>query len=213
MTDISKLIAQEMDKAGAVLHSYPWQDPRAYGMWLAQTYHMVTHTTRLLALAGASFPIEQTRLHNRFVDHSKEERGHEKVCIQDIKALGYELSDFPKLYQSEVMYQIQYYWIQHRNPVSFFGYTLALECLAERFGAPVGKMLIEKHGMEATKFVRLHSEDDIEHTQESYKLIETMSEHEKALIAENLVLSSSIYRSMVVEAKVRCDDIGLKRSA
>ena len=57
-----------------------------------------------------------------------------EATISDLKALGYSLEDFPATVQAQAMYQIQYYWIQNRGSASFFGYTLALECLAEQCG-------------------------------------------------------------------------------
>ncbi|MBC7743374.1 MAG: iron-containing redox enzyme family protein [Bdellovibrionaceae bacterium] len=206
-------IKHEMAKTKDVLLNYPWADPLAYGMWLAQTYYMVSHSTRLVALAGACVPLGQESLHGRFVDHSKEERGHQLVCIADIKSLGFELNDFPQTYQAQAMYQIQYYWIQHRGAASFFGYTMALECLAEYYGPQVAARLLAAHGPKSTKFIQLHSEDDQDHTQEAYKHIKKLTPTELAAAEENLELSTEIYRSMLVEAQIKLKGISLRSRA
>jgi len=210
--DLKNVVAEEMDRTANLILSYPWHDPVSYAMWLAQTYYMVCHSTRLVALAGACCPLEKNKLHARFVDHSKEERGHEKVCISDLNELGYELLDFPQIYQSAAMYQIQYYWIQYRDPVSFFGYTLGLECLAEHFGPRLHEMATKAHGAAAAKFLRLHSEADVEHTQEAYKHLQDLSASERILVKENLNLSCEIYRGMLTESQNRGANLEPKRA-
>lgn len=211
--NVKELVRQEMEKTSRVILSYPWHNAQAYGMWLAQTYCMVNHSTRLVALAGAYSPIGQESLHHRFVDHSREERGHEKICVSDIKELGYELRDFPKLPPSEAMYQIQYYWIQHRGPTSFFGYTLALECLAEYFGPQIFKMCCDAHGPKAAKFLKLHSEADVEHVESAFEQIDKLPVQELELVRENLLLSSETYRWMLIEARQRSESVTIRKAA
>jgi len=199
-----KLLSErEIKKTEQAILGYNWEDPVAYGMWLAQTYHMVAHSTRLVAMAGAYVPVGQESLHARFVDHSREERGHQLVCVNDIKQLGYKLEDFPVLFQSHAMYQIQYYWIQFRCAASFFGYTLSLECLAEQYGPEVAKRVVTAHGKKASNFLLLHSEDDQDHTQEAYKHMKNLTPAEEQAAKENLILSCDIYRSMLEEAQIK----------
>ena len=197
---LKEIVDRELAKTKEIVTSYNWEDPVAYGLWLTQTYNMVAHSTRLVALAGACVPLGQESLHARFVDHSKEERGHQLVCVNDLKNLGYKLEDFPVLFQSKAMYQIQYYWIQHKCAASFFGYTLALECLAEKYGPEVGLRVLTAHGKKAAQFLLLHSEDDQEHTETAFQHIKKLSPSEEAAAEENLILSCDIYRAMLVEA-------------
>lgn len=213
MSIVRDWVTKEMQQTSKIITEFPWEDPKAYAMWLVQTFHMVNHSTRLVALAGAYTPIHQNNLHARFVDHSAEERGHEKVCISDLKALGYEVADFPQLYQSASMYQVQYFWIQHRGPTSFFGYTLALECLAEHFGPDLYRRTKEAHGEKAAKFLKLHSAEDIEHIQAAFQQIETLTPDELKLVHENLELSSGLYRSMLVDVAAMAKGFQKKKSA
>lgn len=208
---LEQIARQETAKTKDAILGYPWEDPQAYAMWLAQTYYMVAHSTRLVALAGAYVPVGNESLHARFVDHSKEERGHQAVCIADIKALGYQLTDFPVTSQALSMYQIQYYWIQFRGAASFFGYTLALECLAEQFGPELAGKVLKAHGPKASMFLKLHSEDDQEHTQLAYSLLKGLSPQEYQAAKENLQISAEIYRSMMKEAKAIAKNLQLKK--
>lgn len=209
--DLEQLAKAEIEKTRELFFDYPWEDPVAYGMWLAQTYYMVAHSTRLVALAGACVPIGNEKLHARFVDHAKEERGHQLVCISDLKALGFALEDFPATVQAQAMYQIQYYWIQHRGSAAFFGYTLALECLAEQCGPELAARLLKAHGPKASVFLKLHSEDDQEHTEAAFKHIERLSTEDAQAAKENLILSSEIYRSMLVEAQIKLKGLSPKK--
>ncbi len=208
MIDLRASARIEMDKTSEAVRVFPWEDARAYGLWLAQTYQMVNHSTRLVALAGAYTPIDKNELHARFVDHAKEERGHQLICIADLKALGKTLADFPCLFQSAAMYQIQYYWVQHRGAVSFFGYTLALECLAAAFGARVHDRVVRAHGESAARFLKVHSEADLEHTEMAFRALEKLSASERELVQENLELSANLYRSMLDEVRSRTEARG-----
>jgi hypothetical protein len=201
MIDLRASVKREHDKTRPVLQGFPWENREAYLMWLAQTYYMVNHSTRLVALAGALAPLNQNDLHARFVDHSKEERGHQLICISDLKTFGKTVQDFPCLAPSASLYQVQYYWIQYRGSVSFFGYTLALECLSAEFGAEVNRRTLQAHGKAATKFVALHSEADLEHTEKAFEQLDKLSQSELALVEENLILSAGLYRSMLTEVK------------
>lgn len=198
MIDLKQSVSREMNTTRAIILGFPWENKEAYAMWLVQTFHMVNHSTRLVALAGALTPLEQNDLHARFVDHSREERGHQKICISDLKALGYTLESFPCLESSAAMYQVQYYWIQYQGAASFFGYTLSLECLAGAFGSELYRRTSQAHGLAATRFLKLHTEDDIEHTEKAFEHIQTLSLREKEIAEENLVLSARLYRSMLV---------------
>lgn len=211
--DLKQLAQAEMDKTKDLILNYPWENPVAYGMWLAQTYYMVCHSTRLVAMAGAYVQIGNEKLHGRFVDHSKEERGHQLICINDIKNLGFQLKDFPQTYQSQSMYQVQYYWIQHRGAASFFGYTLALECLADQFGAEIWDRVAKAHGKKAAHFWETHSGADTEHTEEAFKHIKNLTPDELTAAKENLELSSEIYRGMLIESKARYQNLPLKKNA
>jgi hypothetical protein len=211
--DFKSLVEKEMETTRPIILSYPWEDKACYGMWLAQTYYMVAHSTRLVALAGACCPLERNDLHARFVDHAKEERGHEKVAIADIKSLGFSLEDFPKVYASQAMYQVQYYWIQHVNPASFFGYTYSLEMLAVKFGVQVFEKVLKAHGEKSVKFLKLHSEDDVDHMDTANKLISKLTPEEMKYAMDNLVLSAQLYRQMLIEGQKISSTTKFKKSA
>jgi hypothetical protein len=199
MNEFQQRADHELEKTRSSVEAFPWQDRDAYAMWLVQTYHMVNHSTRLVALAGAYAPLDKEGLHNRFVDHSREERGHPHWCIDDLTMLGKRIDDYPCLYQSACLYQIQYYWIQHRGASSFFGYTLSLECLAEKYGRDVFNRVAKAYGEAPTKFLKGHAEEDIDHVAKAWEQVKTLSCPEQEIAWENFVLSATLYRSMLNE--------------
>lgn len=201
MIDLKALVKGEMEKTRLLIRDFPWSDPEAYAMWLAQTYHMVNHSTRLVALAGALTDLGRNDLHARFVDHSREERGHQLICVSDLRELGRKVEDYPCLEPSAALYQVQYYWIEHRSPIAFFGYTLALECMAGAFGKEILAQVLATHGPRASKFVKLHAEDDLEHTEKAFQQLHALSSDERAMVQENLELSAGLYRAMLTEVR------------
>lgn len=203
MNELKNVVASELEKSKDVVLNFPWHDPQAYGMWLTQTYHIVTYSTRLLTLASACAPLEHKAFHDRLLEHAREEANHEKIAIVDLKKLGKTIDDFPALYQSLAMFQIQFFWIEHRHAVSIYGYTLALETLAEAYGEKVVEKIEGAFGKNSAKFLTVHSTEDVDHLKMTYEEIELLSPAERKLIAENLRLSAQLYRGMLTEIAQR----------
>ncbi len=200
MTDLRTQAALETEKMAQVLRDFPWENKEAYAWWLAQTYHMVHHSTRLVALSAAHVPLERAELHTRFIDHAHEERNHQLLCVADLKALGAPSPDqFQCLAATAAIHQIQYYWIQHRGPTTLFGYILVLECMAKEFGPELTRRIVAAFGKEAARFLKVHAEDDVEHTEKAFAQLAQLPAAEQALIQENLAISAELYRLMLKE--------------
>src|SRR6187549_486414 len=113
---------QEMD----AIRGYPFEEPRAYAQFLAQTRHYVVHSTRLLAAAAARMDDEQEALHVRFLQHAAEERSHHRLAEHDLRKLGGQIEQFPELPATQALYQSQYYRVEHQAPTALFGYIFML---------------------------------------------------------------------------------------
>lgn len=205
MIDIKHENQKQLDLTKDTILGFNWENKMTYALWLAQTYHMVCYSTRLVALAGAHCKLSEDKLHQRFVDHSVEERGHEKICIKDLSALGFKIDELPKMYHSLALFQSQYFWIEQVHPSAFFGYTLALESLATEFGQEVYKRVTKAHGEKSTIFLKVHAEDDIDHIRVAYEQMNKLPENLKKNIIENMDVSCSLYRQMLtdIEQKVK----------
>jgi len=200
-----------LKKAGSV---FPWENPEAYKMWLGQTYYFARMTTRFLALTGAHLDLSYDQLHQRFMDHVREERGHERILLQDLKAMGAEIHEIPELASTAGFYQSQFYWIQHRHPLSFFGYIITLEGLALEYGTEACRRAASAHGPKAANFLKVHAEEDKDHTEKAFQQLESLHLDSKieGLIIENFKLSTQLYKLMLKEA-AEGNEIKLKLAA
>ena len=213
MDAVAKLMEQEVQSTREAIESYPWEEPVAYAQWLVQSYHIARYSTRLVALAGGLVSFELEKFHNRFVDHAREERGHEKLLVQDLKELGFTVESFPCNSGAAAMYQTQFYWIQLRSPVSFMGYVLALEGLSAAHGPGLYRRLLETYGPKATRFIRVHADADTGHVKLALATIEGLQDSERQAVSENLRLSSAFYRTMLREARDDWARVGSRTAA
>jgi hypothetical protein len=196
-----KLIAtfeEHIDRVGKAMEQFPLEDAEMYATWLAQTYCLVRHSTRLLTIAASNAPLGKRDLHYDMIHHLKGELHHDQIALNDLKGLGYEPSQFPELVATSALYQTQYYWLEHEDVSSLMGYALLLEGLASKYGS----MLLERtkgHGKKATAFLRLHCEVDLVHYADGLKSLAQYEDHEHPAIVRNLEQSCRLYLEMASE--------------
>jgi hypothetical protein len=193
--DLRTVLNQEIASLKAMADEFPIQEKSVYAQWLAQTYYFVCHSTRLLALTSARFSHDKNDVHYRFAEHVREERGHEIMALRDLKAIGARIEDFPEFPETQAFYQTQYYWIEHVNPIAFFGYVLCLEAFAI-CGSKAFTQAYKSHGEKATSFLILHTKEDIGHVDQAFQQLNGLSAEEKELITKNLKLSAHLYRQI-----------------
>ncbi len=179
--------------------AYPWEDARAYGDWLAQTYFYVRHSTRLLALAASRFPCDEQgeALHQRFGAHMGEEKRHDLLALHDLKAVGASLATLPERHSARALYEPQYFKVEHQGPFVLFGYILVLEGLSIERGKHILQRVEAVHGRAAGTFVRLHAEDDPDHIQKAFSALEGVDEATRALITQNIEQSAFQYCALM----------------
>ncbi len=190
-------VEQHIQMTEKALKAFPWTDREAYALWVAQTYYFVQHSTRLIALAAARSGFDVPEIHNRFLQHVGEEKGHEKLCLLDLKSLGKDIKDLPEMPATASMYQTQYYWTEHENGPSFLGYVLALETLAARFGGDIKVRLEKEFGPKAAHFMRVHAEEDVAHVDQALEKIESLPPQYQASVMKNLQNSFTYYAQML----------------
>jgi hypothetical protein len=139
-------------------------------------------------------------LHNRFIDHSKEERSHEVLCVNDLKAMGKDIKDFDEHYTAAAMYQSQFYWIQFQNPMAFFGYILFLEGIGSRHCGKMYKQAIAAHGARSGVFLKVHSDEDQDHIVKAFEQIDKFSDDIKEMVRANFIQTSTLYCNLLKEA-------------
>lgn len=190
-----KRLEAAIRKSAKSVGDMDFRNQALYEAWLAQAYFFVRHSTPILALS-CGLSIENRPYHLRCISHLGEEKGHDRLLLNDLKALGSSIDLFEELSSTRAFYQTQYYWIEHMNPVSFLGYILLLEGIAVRCGA---QKLKEVEGYSGCSFIKLHAEEDSAHLSQAMAQIETMSEKDRRDIVANAEQSSDLYDLMMTE--------------
>lgn len=190
---VKDVFGHVMKQSKDVFHSFNWEDPQSYALWLRQTHYFVENSTRLVALTGARFPTERNDLHRRFLQHCGEEMGHEVLLVRDIKSLGIEFNSLKVYPETKALYQTQHYWIERVDPISFYGYLLYLEGLAANHARHAIERISKSHGADKLTFLKLHADEDEDHLAKAFKAIEKIETDESRFICENLELSCYFY--------------------
>lgn len=197
LTQIKQLTASELANTRELMLGLEWETPEVYAHFLAQTFHYASYSTRIIGLAGCHFDYSQNDLHVKFMDHVREERGHEKILITDMQVLDYKLEQFPASPFSLTLFQNQYYWIQNVSPMAVYGYFLYLEGIAVDICPKFFGRLKENYPAQAIKYLKLHIEEDVGHVDSHYKYIEKSTPAEMNAIYQNIQQTAFLYRGML----------------
>lgn len=200
MQKLQAALSQSVNLLQNSYESMPWDNREFYANYLAQTFYYVRHSTRLLATSAGRLDYEgQQALHLRFLKHLGEEANHERLALNDLKALGYSVDEFKELNSTRFFYETQYYKIEHIDPLALMGYILYLEVLAQNICPPLAKKLTHLYGKKAATFLLVHGEEDPHHVEEAQKLLSSLAPPTLEIITENLIQSSSAFDLMMKE--------------
>ena len=195
--DYAAKIKEKISTLGKIAETVSWQDKKIYGNFIAQSFYYVRNSTRILALAAARFSLKQNEAHQRFLKHISEENHHERLLENDLKALGYSIEQFPEQSAIRAFYQIQYYLIEHRDPMAVMGFILALEGLAVEKGVWLSEKIKEFHGPKCGTFMKVHAAEDVDHLQSALQLLNGLPENTMVEIMEALDTCIYLYGRMM----------------
>jgi hypothetical protein len=197
------LLSQCVDTMKQAIDRFPWTDRETYADWLAQTFFYVRHSTRLLAAAAARFPVDErgTALHYRFAAHMAEEKRHEQLCVRDLEKLGFAIDAFAEHPATRMLYEPQYYKIEHQGPMVLFGYILPLEAIGPAQGKRIIAAVVEAHGEKAATFLQLHTEEDADHLDKALAALEGLTASERAGVEANLTQTAFGYALLLDELR------------
>lgn len=198
-----KAFEGHIEPLGEKFREFPWEDPNVYALWLAQSYYLVKHTTSFLCLVAAKLGPERPELHRQVLKHLKEEVGHDELAARDLRAIGHKVTELPELNETALIWQSQYYWIEHCGPFAHAGYSLMLEGLAVRECKPVMEKLERRYGREGATFVRVHAMEDQSHFDEGMNRMLAAPPQEAELTLKNLAQSRWLYESMLVQVQAQ----------
>lgn len=193
----------EMESFGKKLFSFPWADQFFYANWLAQTYYFVLNSTRMLSLAAGEAKLDEQELHKRFVAHVSEEINHEIMAVKDLDNLGFDVSKMPEGQATKAFYSHQFKVIREHGPSAFMGWVLFLEGISAIHGPKLLKE-VAPHGPDATLFLRVHAEDDQDHIDSAFDVVELVPESKLDLVLQNMLKSSTQYEAILEYAEKAC---------
>ncbi len=198
---IMELLKTELHRLEPELSRFPWENRKSYALFLAQVFHYVKHSSRIMSTVAAHLPQEMESMHIALLKHTTEEMGHQFLAKQDVKFLGYDLADFPELSTTKMFYEPQYYKAIYGNAIGFYGYALALEGTAVILMRAVYEKCRDLYGEKGCNFLRVHAEEDVKHVDSAIKLLEQLPAEAKASIADNLKQSVDTMVYMLIEMR------------
>lgn len=210
--NVSENFHRELEKTIESAKHFQWENKDFYASWLAQTYYFVQSSTRLIALTAAYMPLDRQDAHFRFIDHAKEERNHEILLERDIKSLDRKFSEIPEYSCTSAFYQSQYYWIQHRNPFSFFGYILILEGVAAYYGEEACNRVLKAHGKNSASFLKVHAKEDQSHLKNAIDALKDLPQNAQKDLCENIIFCGEHYRSILKQCAINNEFLSTKKA-
>lgn len=191
---MKNILENEAKKISSIFNQIGLQDTRTYANWLAQTYFYVNHSVPLLALSIAHMSDEDKKNQQHFIKHISEENRHELLALRDLQKLNYSLDTFSELPETSMLYECQYYKIQHCDPMALMGYIIALEYLAVTVGPQIMQLTKD---LNAHNFIKLHAQEDIDHVDKAIELVNSLDSVRKELIIKNLVQTFHAYKAVI----------------
>jgi len=198
-----KQLSEKLNVIGECFMRFPFERKEHYAWFLAQTYFYVRHSTRLLAMASSRFGFDQGEQHYGFAAHIAEETRHELLAVNDLKALGFSIHDFPELPETRSWYHSQYYYIQNVDPGALLGAVLALEGLSVHQGPSLFERICRSHGKNAASFLKVHATEDLHHIEGAFAGFDKLKPEQKRVALESLEQAIWGYTAIVEGVRLR----------
>lgn len=168
----------------------PGLTPNRLVWQLAGAYQIAHATPSLMEEAGQRFAAASRHsLSNWAFEKAKEETGHDRLALLDIKSLGYRAEELVQtIIPSAAMTLVDYFkrGVHDSDPIDCVGYAHALERLS--LGAKEEHIQKIKDllppNVNATRCLKVHSSvgGDAEHVEENVKMIARLSSSERTRI-------------------------------
>lgn len=197
--ELLKFHQETMKVSDAVLAACPWENKEFYANWCAQSFYFVAHATRILAASAARMHLDRDEVHIRFLDHSQEEKHHEKLYENDLKHLGRNMSEFSEMPLTSFLYQSQYYLLDYKDAIAPMGGIFYLEGVSVYSGGKILERSMKAHGERACTFLKVHIHDDQDHLQKAEMILSKMSPSELAVIKTSYHQFSFAYMQLLEE--------------
>ena len=178
--------------------------------FLTEAYHHVKHTFPILALAASRTSDE--RYQDAMIEYMKEERGHEKWILDDIRMVGGNpdavRNGTPGI-PCQIMVGYAYYAIEHVSPYAYLGSVHVLEGMSVLLADKLADALKTSLALESDagfSYLRTHGSLDIEHVAFFRKLIDGFDDSAtQRIIIDNAKIFYRLYGSIFLDLGARAE--------
>lgn len=147
-----------------------------YVAYLRETFHLVRHTSRALALAASRIEDEHRGLRSWLLSQANEEHGHELFCLKDLRALGQPTAEVIASDPGPGAWGIvtqNYYLATQGHCTAILGVASATEQMGAELAGALSGLVAQKLAVDtnALTFLRSHSSFDVKHLEEAKNAI------------------------------------------
>lgn len=147
-----------------------------YVAYLIETFHLVRHTSRCLALAAARLGDERRGLRAWLLEQAGDEHGHELFCLNDLRQLGVNSERALRVLPGPGAWGLvaqNYYMATYGNPVGLLGVATATEGMGASLAGRMAQVLEQHYGIPhaALTFLRSHAGFDQRHLKEAQRAV------------------------------------------
>lgn len=154
-----------------------------YRAFLHDLYHIVWHFCPVMAAAAARCGDDFRDVRYALYERIEEEKGHEAWVLEDIGAMGGDVSQVgatPPSDPVQAMIGFNYHGAEHVHPCSVLGMLYMLEVVSSVYGGRVSDSIARALGRDVDgggfKFLTSHATMDVDHMASLNQLIKTISD-------------------------------------
>ena len=164
---------------GMIHHGLALEEYRAF---LRDLYHIVWHFCPVMAEAASRCGDEFRDVRYALYERIEEEKGHEAWVLEDIGAMGGDVSKGIPAPSAPVqaMIAFNYFAAERVHPCSVLGMLYVLEVVSSVYGGRVADAIARKIGREASaggfRFLSSHASMDLDHMASLNRLLKTIED-------------------------------------
>lgn len=151
-----------------------------YVAFMINIYPIVLHFCPIMAVAAGRCARQHELIRNYLYDHIHEEKGHEKIVLQDISCFGMppeRVAAMPVSESVQSMLAFNYYSSTMESPVNALGMIYVLEIISSVYAGKVAAAMSHSLNRPVTEgfiFLHSHSSVDMEHMAKLRQLFQTI---------------------------------------
>jgi pyrroloquinoline quinone (PQQ) biosynthesis protein C len=165
-----------------------------YQSILREIYHYAKEDPQIQALAAVHFRGKDRQFVKMFFKHATMEIGHDRMALDDLAALGVDVSSIPAsnpLPATVALISFPFYQISYLNPVGYLGYLYFLEFMptqeGQTYGAALARLGVPEKAM---SFLKEHVSVDVGHNK-------LMEQYLRGLVHDEADLEAVVYAMKV----------------